>query len=104
MTAVAALSPMPQPYRALSVAAVVHALVVLLLWLGVFYAHWDLIPGRWWLLLMWLWLIWPVLLTLHPARTLRRVAVPAALGAALLGPCLPTAYAFTTWVIGGFAP
>lgn len=48
MNAVVAFNPMPYQFRALAAAAIAHALIVLLLWLGAFYADLDLIlekPG-----------------------------------------------------------
>jgi len=104
MNAVAAFKPMPYQFRAQAAAAIVHALIVLLLWLGDFYADLDLIPGRWWLLLFWAWPVWPILLVLHPVRTFKRAAWPVAIGVALLVPCFPTAFALTVWTLGGFAP
>jgi len=104
MNAVAVLNSVPHQFRALAGGAIVHALIVLLLWLGVFHAGLDLIPGRWWLLLFWSWPVWPLLLVLHPVRTFTRVAVPVAIGLALLAPCFPMAFAFTVWTLRGFAP
>ena len=104
MNAVAVLNPVPHQFRALAAAAIAHALIVLFLWFGIFYADLDLIPGRWWLLLFWSWPVWPLLLVLHPVRTIKRVAVPVAIGIALLVPCFPTAFAFTAWALGAFAP
>jgi hypothetical protein len=48
--------------------------------------------------------LWPVLLALHPNRSLVRFAVPVGLGIALLIPCAQAIYAFTAWTIGGFGP
>jgi hypothetical protein len=104
MNTAAALVPSRQRFRALSAGTIVHASIVLLLWLGVFYADLEIISGRWWLLLVWLWLIWPPLLVLHPVQTVKRVAVPVAVGLALMIPCIPTAFSFTAWALGGFAP
>lgn len=104
MNAVVAFNPVSHQFRALAGGAIVHAFIVLLVWLGVFYADLDLIPGHWWLLLFWLWPVWPFLLILHPVRTLKRVAMPVAIGIALLVPCIPTVLAFTSWTFGGFAP
>ena len=104
MNAVAVFNPVLHQFRVLAVAAIAHALIVLLLWLGVFYADLDFIPGHRWLLMFWAWLVWPLLLILHPARTFKRVAVAVAICVALLVPCLYTAFALTAWALGGFAP
>jgi hypothetical protein len=97
-------NPVPHQFHTLVAAAIADALIVLLLWFGIFYANLDLISGHWWLLLFWLWLVWPLLLVLHPVRIFKRVAMPVAIGVALLVPCFPTAFAFTAWTLGGFAP
>ena len=93
-----------QRFRVLIAATIVHALIVLLLWLGMFYAHLELISGRWWVLLVWLWFVWPLLLVLNPARTLKSVAVPVYIAVALMVPCIPAAFALTAWSLVGFAP
>ena len=104
MNTIVASKPFAVGFRVLASITVAHALVVLLLWLGVFYADVQFISGRVWLVLLWLWLVWPLLLAFHPGRSLRGVAVPLLVGIALIAPCVPTAFAFTAWVIGGFAP
>jgi len=91
-------------FRALAAAAIVHAFVVALLWVGEFYFDISILPGRFWLVLAWLWLIWPVVLLLHPDRSPKRVFVPCLVGLALLAPCLSTVWSFTAWAFGGFAP
>ena len=91
-------------YRALATAAIVHALLVVLLWVGQFYFDVSILPGRVWLVLAWSWLIWPVVLLLHPDRSPMRVFMPCLVGLALLAPCLSTVWSFTAWAFGGFAP
>jgi hypothetical protein len=91
-------------YKILAGLAIAHAALVLLLWLGEFYADVHILSGRIWLALVWLWLLWPLALALHPSRSLPRFAVPTVLGAVALAPCIPTAYAFTSWAVFGFAP
>jgi hypothetical protein len=91
----------PRGFLALAVAAIAHALLLL----GMDnYAEWNFVSTRCWLLLFWLWPLWPLLLVLHPARTLKRVSAPVVIGIALLVPCIPTAFMFTAWTIFGFAP
>jgi hypothetical protein len=92
------------PYRMLSAMTIAHALIVLLLWLTVLMADAQLISARLWLALFCLWLVWPLGLVLHPARSLKHVAVPSLIGLALLAPAMPVAFSFTAWSIGGFAP
>lgn len=104
MNAVVALNPVYNQFRALAGGAIAHALIVLLVWLGVFYADLDFISAPWWLLLFWSWPIWSLLLMFHPVRSFKRVAVPVSIGIALLVPCIPTAFAFTAWTFGNFAP
>lgn len=91
-------------FRTLAVVAIVHALLVALLWVGEFYFDVTVLPARVWLVLAWSWLIWPVALLLHPDRSPLRVFVPCLIGIALLAPCLSTVWTFTVWAIGGFAP
>jgi hypothetical protein len=104
MDAAPSLKPMPIGFRALTVGAVVHALVVLAFWAAEFIADLHVISARWWLALAWLWLIWPVVLAFHPARTWKSVAIALGVGIALLLPCVSTIYTFTVWAIEGFAP
>lgn len=91
-------------YRLLAAGCIVHAATVLALWLGVFVAGLNLIPGKLWLLLTWLWVFWPVALLAGKARSFRRVAIPVSLGLAVMVPCIPTIFAFTVWYFRGFAP
>ena len=94
----------PRLFRVLSATVIAHASIVLMLWLGMFYADLRFISGRWWLLFVWLWPLWSLLLMLHPARTVKHVAVPVVIGIALIMPCVPTALAFSVWALKGFAP
>ena len=86
----------------LAAAAIAHASVAFLLWLDVFYAESGFIPEQWWLVLFWLWILWPLSLAIHSAGTLKRVLAVLAIGLTLLAPCIPTALAFTAWEIVGF--
>jgi hypothetical protein len=92
-------------FRYLAVGAVVHAALVALLWASEIYFDVAVIPGRVWLILSWLWLLWPIVLLLHPDRSPMRVLVPSLIGLGLLAPCVPTIWLFTVWAVGGgFAP
>ena len=86
----------------LAAAAIAHASVVFLLWLDVFYAESGLVTEQWWLMLVCLWVVWPLALVIHPAATLKRVSAAMVIGVALLAPCIPTALAFAAWEIVGF--
>ncbi len=90
-------------YRVLAFLAVIHSAAVFTVWL---FARPDAfpLPPRVWVIFAWAWLIWPLLLSLHRGRSLRRFAVPVVLSVALLIPCMPMLLVFTAWSIGGFAP
>jgi hypothetical protein len=47
MNGTTVLNPVPPQFRALVAAAIAHALIVLPLWFGIFYADLDLISGHW---------------------------------------------------------
>jgi hypothetical protein len=91
-------------YSALAVACVLHASSVFAFWSAEYWADIDLMPTKAWLVLGWLWLAWPVALSLHRDRSLIRVAVPLSIGFAALAVCIPTIFTLTVWSIGGFAP
>ena len=91
-------------YKVFAALAIAHATLALSLWLVAIYADAHVLPGRTWLALVWLWLLWPLTLALHPGRSLPRFVIPTLLGALFLAPCIPTAYTFTSWAVLGFAP
>jgi hypothetical protein len=76
-----------------------HALIVQLLWTVHSFANMALLPGQIWLALAWLWLVWPLLLVLHPAGTPRRIFVPVFIGVVLIAPCMATIFLFTAWAL-----
>jgi hypothetical protein len=84
--------------------AVAHALLVLVSWWAMFYAHVEIFSARAWLILAWLWVFWPFMIYLHPARSALPMSVALVIGALLLVPCAPTIFAFTVWSVRGFAP
>ena len=90
-------------YRIIAFSCVIHALAVLAFWTALFVVNLDLIPGNVWLALAWLWLIWPIVLALHPGRTLKRIAWPVLVAIGLLVPCVPVVFTFTLWAVQGFA-
>jgi|SRR5450631_442267 len=88
-------------YRALATIMIVHALLILLFVLSLIYFDFAVIPGRAWLILSWLWFIWPLVLLLHPDRSVLRVLAPCLVSIALLAPCAPLVWALTVLAIGG---
>ena len=84
---------------------VVHAILLVACWYAAIRAGIDvpLISGRPWLLLVWAWLAWPIYIFAR-WRVSKLTVGALLLGAAIMVPALPTAYAFTAWSIGGFAP
>jgi hypothetical protein len=87
--------------RLIGMLAVVHSIIVLVLW---FVAVRIGLSGRVWLAIGWLWLIWPVLLAILPGRSLRLFLVPVIISLLVLAACIPALLAMTAWAIGGFAP
>ncbi len=92
-----------QTFQLMALLCVAQALVVLLLWIGQSFGHLTLLPGQIWLALAWLWLVWPLLLTLHPAGSPRRIFVPVFIGVVLIAPCMATIFLFTAWALDGSA-
>jgi hypothetical protein len=92
-----------QSFQILALLCVAHALMVLLLWSVQSFGKMPLIAGQVWLALAWLWLIWPLLLFLHPAASPRRIFVPVFIGVVLLAPCMATIFLFTAWALDGSA-
>lgn len=90
--------------RALHFGMVAHALGVLITWIVLIEFDVDIMPARVWLIIAWLWLAWPAALLLHPPRFSPSLLFPLAISIALLSPCVSTIYAFTSWIIWGFAP
>ncbi|MEH2513575.1 hypothetical protein V1291_004929 [Nitrobacteraceae bacterium AZCC 1564] len=88
--------------RFLPVAAVAHALLVLVAWWAMFSMDVELISARQWLVGAWLWAVWPFILVLHPARSAWPISIALGSSALLLAPCVPTMFAFTVWTFGGF--
>ena len=90
--------------RLLQGGCILHAAIVLSLWVATFPADLEVIPGKLWLALAWLWIVWPIAIALHPAFDFKQRVLPVVAGAALLAPCIPVIYTFTVWAIWGFAP
>ena len=94
----------PYEYRVLVAGCLLHALLVLALWLATFVGVHVPISGPTWLALAWLWVAWPIAIALRPGRSVRRVTLPTLAGAVILAPCVLVIYTFTVWAVQGFAP
>lgn len=81
-------------FRTLALLCMLHALVVVLLWLEQTFLGVLLVSGKVWVTLAWLWLLWPIALALHPAASRRDVAIPTVVGLVLLAP-VPEAYFYS---------
>jgi hypothetical protein len=88
-----------QSFEIIALLCVAHALTVLLMWAVQSFGNMALVAGQIWLALAWLWLIWPLLLVLHPAGSARRIFVPVFIGVVLLAPCMATIFLFTAWAM-----
>ena len=88
-----------QSFEIIALLCVAHALTVLLMWAVQSFGNMALVAGQIWLALAWLWLVWPLLLVLHPAGSARRIFVPVFIGVVLLAPCMATIFLFTAWAM-----
>jgi hypothetical protein len=61
------------------------------------------VTGHVWLVLAWLWLLWPVYVFAR-SRASRITVGALLLSVAMIVPTVPTICTFTAWSIGGFAP
>ena len=92
-------------HRVLASLAVAHSMTVLAFWLladrtgGSF-----VVRSSVWVTFAWLWLVWPIVLVVHPGRSVARVALPVGLSVLLLAPCVEMVLMFTSWIFKGFAP
>jgi hypothetical protein len=83
-----ALSLMVRVHRILGALAVLHSVllfaILLCVYTGVFsplgFSSWPWGVQPLWVGLASLWLLWPLVLVLHPGRSLLRVALPVAIG------------------------
>jgi hypothetical protein len=92
-----------QSFQVMALLCVAQALVVLLLWIVQSFGNMTVLPGQVWLALAWLWLVWPLLLILHPVGSPRRIFVPVFIGVVLIAPCMATIFLFTAWALDGSA-
>jgi hypothetical protein len=90
----------PLSYRLFAGGTIIHAAILfLIIWLPHEFSVRKAI-----LLLGWLWLLWPIVLLVHPARSLRRWLIPVGIATLLLIPCWFTIVTITIWSFNGFAP
>ena len=92
-------------HRVLASLTVGHSMGVLAIWLLADRAGRSLVvrPSVW-VMFAWLWLAWPIVLAVHPGRSMARVVVPVGVSALLLAPCIEMVLMFTSWIFKGFAP
>lgn len=88
----------------LALLAIGHALAVFILWWLAMKMDQTLVPAALWLILAWVWVIWPFVLAAQIRRAPIRTLTALGMSALLLAPCAPTVFAFTAWTISGFAP
>lgn len=100
LNAVAALWT-AKAYENLRIACMAHAALSLVCGFSIFL---GIVTAKLWLLLQWSWFLWPIILSVHPERSVRGVVVPVAVGLVLLVPNVFWLYAFSAWSINGFAP
>jgi hypothetical protein len=83
-------------HRVLGCTAMLHSAVLLGLMIGIdtgFFHHLGLPSWPWWLHHLWvgvasLWLLWPLILIMHPGASSLRIAVPIMVGTLFLLPCI----------------
>jgi hypothetical protein len=90
--------PVPLSYRLLAGATVIHPTILLLIFFS------KITSARIFILLGWVWFLWPIILLIHPARSLRRWFIPVGIGFLLFLPSLFGVFTMTMWKINGFAP
>jgi hypothetical protein len=91
-------------FHILACGAIVHSALLFAWWLTSRFDGPFFVSGRTWIVLAWLWAVWPLVLLLHPGASLRRRFIVIGIGLALLVPCAETILIFSCWKIGGFAP
>ena len=92
--------PLPWSYCLLAGTMIIHAAIMSICFMT------GLGPkSSIFILLGWLWFIWPIVLLIHPARSLRRWIIPSGIGFLLFMPSLIGIFVMTIWKFGnGFAP
>ena len=78
-----------------------HGALALVTGLSIFL---GLVPIWAWLILQWLWFLWPLVLVAHPARSPQGVIVPVGVGLLLVVPNALWLWTYTAWAFNGFAP
>src|SRR5215831_6431294 len=89
--------------RLIAGAALAHAIFVTSWWWAAMYPHIVPFSVRVWVVVAWLWLVWPLLLLVRRREASRFASVAVLIGAGIIVPCVPTIFTFTAWSINGFA-
>ena len=88
----------------LACVALVHSAFLFVWWLSATSGDRFRFEGKTWVMLVWLWVVWPVVLALCPGTSLLRWLIVTVIGLAFLLPCAETILVFTLWSLRGFAP
>jgi len=81
-----------------------HAILILGIWVLVFKFNLDVMPGKVWMGLALVWFVWLVVAVMSKRENRMRWVFVIAIGVLLLSPTISTLYTFTVWSIEGFAP
>jgi hypothetical protein len=76
-------------YRILTFCAALHGAVVLAALFALNHFR-IVVPLEFWLALAFGWLLWPIVLTIHPQRSFAQAKVPLLVGLVFLAPCMST--------------
>ena len=90
--------------RWLIAACFIHASLITLLWTLRFQFNVSILPGKIWLGLALMWVLWIPIAVLVERRNLKAWLITGVAGLLMLMPTYSTIYAFTVWAIWGFAP
>jgi hypothetical protein len=89
--------------RAVMIGAPLHAIALMVLWLGPMYWDVQTLSAQVWVVCVWTWLLWPVLLLSTSARSSRAAIAGVVVGGLALLPASREIYVFTGWVVRAFA-
>lgn len=88
----------------LKLGCLLHAILILGIWVLVFKFNLDVLPGKVWMGLAFAWPAWLVAAAMSKRENRMRWVFVIAIGVLLLSPTISTLYTFTVWSIEGFAP
>jgi hypothetical protein len=86
--------------RAVMIGAPLHAVALMILWLGPMYWGVQMLSAQVWVICAWTWLLWPVLLLSTSARSSRVAIFGVVVGGLALLPASREIYIFTGWIVG----